>query len=73
MQQLIDKLVQRGDKLSIVSGSLVVKSASGREAPSKWLEDNQAQIILQKAQREEALKKSPQDQTVDEWLYSYCK
>jgi peptidyl-tRNA hydrolase len=73
MQKLVDILIQRGDKLSIVNGCLVVKAASGKEASSKWIEDNQAKIILQLNQREEALKKSPKDQTVNEWLYCYCK
>jgi hypothetical protein len=44
---LLNQLLDRGDKVSIESGKLVLIPASGNPVPGDWFDDNEAEIVEQ--------------------------
>jgi hypothetical protein len=44
---LLNQLLDRGDKVSIESGKLVVIPASGNPVPGDWFDDNEAELVEQ--------------------------
>ncbi|WP_317930186.1 hypothetical protein [Halioxenophilus sp. WMMB6] len=50
-ETLLDRLLARGDRLSLEGGQLVIEAQSGVDVPDKWLSDNRELIVAEIAKR----------------------